>query len=539
MKYPLRQRRTAESGASLMLAVMSLIFLVPMIGLAVDVGMLYVVKARLQGAVDGASLAAARSLNLGQTTAAQATSAKQNAVNWFYANFPPGSWLTNSTLMDTSDTHAHVYDDLVNPNLRHVDVTASSHVPTLFMNWFGVRFTNIVAYGFASRRDVNAMLVMDRSGSMCHSSSPPCTSSDPTCGALIQASKTFTGQFSAGRDKIGAISFADNAYLHSVPTTAFQTSLGYINSFGTGNGELDTIACGGGTATPQAIALAYNELYKINQPGALNVIVVETDGKPNTVTENFWDGAASAIAAGSSCRDANNKTKGQGGFGSSAALPAWTGGHSMNAGGSGYMADIPAGIIGGIGGTDTGTTSFFLFNSWTTLKTNTYSEVTTGGGATPQYSAANGCWMAMNHSTSGSANDLAWMPATDVYGSNLVNPSYNFVNGVSGAHITDLTMNNIRAASFNATDSVATRARTNANLPVTVFAVGFTSTVDDTILQRIANDPDWLPSASCVSSGDCVFNANQPQGTYVFAASTADLIPAFLTLSSQILRLSR
>ena len=210
MKSPLRQRGTPESGASLMLAVMSLIFLIPMIGLAVDVGMLYVVKARLQGAVDGASLAAARSLNLGQTTGAQATSAKQNAVNWFYANFPAGNWFTNSTLMDTTDAHAHVYDDSVNPNLRHVDVTASSHVPTLFMNWFGVRYTNIVAYGFASRRDVNAMLVLDRSGSM--GVFTPCGNV-----LLITAAKTFTGQFSAGRDKIGAISFADNAYLHSVP----------------------------------------------------------------------------------------------------------------------------------------------------------------------------------------------------------------------------------------------------------------------------------------------------------------------------------
>src|SRR5579862_2721813 len=114
--------KKSESGASLILAVISLVFIIPMIGLAVDVGMLYVVKARLQGAVDGASLAAARSLNLGQTTGAQATSAKQNAVNWFYANFPAGSWFTTGTLMDTTDAHAHVYDDAVNPNLRHVDV---------------------------------------------------------------------------------------------------------------------------------------------------------------------------------------------------------------------------------------------------------------------------------------------------------------------------------------------------------------------------------------------------------------------------------
>ena len=525
MTFPQRGKNR-EQGISLMLAVISLIFIIPMIGLAVDVGMLYVVKARLQGAVDGASLAAARALNLGQTTAAQATSAKQNAVNWFYANFPAGSWFTTGTLMDTSDAHAHVYDDTVNPNLRHVDVTASSNVPTLFMNWFGVKKTLIVANGFASRRDVNAMLVLDRSGSM-----------GSSCGSLITAAKTFTGQFSAGRDKIGAISFGDNAYLHSVPLDTFQTKLGYINSLGTGNGELDTIACGGGTATPQAIALAYNELYKINQPGALNVIVVETDGRPNTVTMNFWDGSTAGLSSGSGCLDASIplKKKSAGGFASLAVLPAWTAGHSMNAGGTGYMADIPAGMIGGLGGGDSSTV-FLLFNSWTTVKANTYSEVSPGGGVTPQYSAANNCAMAGNHSTT---SDLAWMPTRDVYGSNLINASYNTVSGISGSHITNLTMANIRAAAFNATDDMATRARTNANVPVTVFAIGFTNSVDDTLLQRIANDPDWISSTSCASSGDCVVHTDQPEGTYVFAATTADLIPAFLSLSSQILRLSR
>jgi Flp pilus assembly protein TadG len=526
-----------QKGISLMLAVISLIFIIPMIGLAVDVGMLYVVKARLQGAVDGASLAAARALNLGQTTAAQATSAKQNAVNWFYANFPAGSWFTTGTLMDTSDVHAHVYDDAVNPNLRHVDVTASSYVPTLFMNWFGVTKTLIVANGFASRRDVNAMLVLDRSGSMCFPSSSPCTSSNANCGSLIKAAKTFTGQFSAGRDKIGAISFADNAYLHAIPLDTFQTTLGYINSLGTGNGELDTIACGGGTATPQAIALAYNELYKINQPGALNVIVVETDGKPNTVTMNFWDGTSAGLSSSSNCLDTSvplpGKKKSAGGFASSSVLPAWTAGDSMNTGGTGYMADIPAGMIGGLGGADTGANVYLLFNSWTTVKANTYSETAN------QYSAANGCSMASTHSPSPSPTDLAWMPTTDVYGNNLINASYNTVGGISGGHITSLTMPNIRAAAFNALDDAATRARTNANIPVTVFAIGFTTDVDDTILQRIANDPDWIPNASCASSGDCVVHTDQPEGTYVFAATTADLIPAFLSLSSQILRLSR
>jgi hypothetical protein len=59
--------------------------------LVVNVGVLDSAKSRLQAAVDGASLAAARALNLGETTAAPAASAQQNAVNLCYANFPNGT----------------------------------------------------------------------------------------------------------------------------------------------------------------------------------------------------------------------------------------------------------------------------------------------------------------------------------------------------------------------------------------------------------------------------------------------------------------
>src|ERR1700683_807192 len=99
----IRQDKTREKGVSLFLAIAALVWVViPMLGLVVDVGILYSAKARLQAAVDGAALAAARALNLGQTTAEQATAAQQNAVNWFYANFPPGNWSTTGTVMNTA-----------------------------------------------------------------------------------------------------------------------------------------------------------------------------------------------------------------------------------------------------------------------------------------------------------------------------------------------------------------------------------------------------------------------------------------------------
>jgi Flp pilus assembly protein TadG len=115
-------KASREKGISLFLGTMSLVFIVPMMGLFVDVGILYAVKARLQASVDGAALAAARALNLGQTTQAQASNAQQNAVNWFYANFPSGNWSTSNTQMTTASVQ--VFDDPNNASVRNITVTA-------------------------------------------------------------------------------------------------------------------------------------------------------------------------------------------------------------------------------------------------------------------------------------------------------------------------------------------------------------------------------------------------------------------------------
>ena len=134
----IRHRRNREKGAALFMAVAALVWIViPMLGLVVDLGILYSAKARLQAAVDGAALAAARALNLGQTTTTQAVSAQQNAVNWFYANFPTGNWATFNTVMTTANVI--VINSPSNANLRQVTVTASTSVPTWFMKYLGLQ----------------------------------------------------------------------------------------------------------------------------------------------------------------------------------------------------------------------------------------------------------------------------------------------------------------------------------------------------------------------------------------------------------------
>jgi hypothetical protein len=550
------KRKLSQSGTALIIGTVSMVLVVPMVGLAVDVGLLYALKAQLQASVDGASLAAARALSLSANTTSQVSDAQHNANNWFYSNFPNSYWGASSTDMAPDDAHVHVYDDPTNAHLRHVDVTAAIDAPNYFMRWFGSPTTHIVAKGFASRRDVVAMLVLDRSGSM-----------GTACSGLIDAAKLFNGQFTAGRDKIGAVSFADNAYLHSVPTTNFRTALGFDTSVGatgsgTGTGELDNITCGGGTNTASAISMAYNEIYKVAEPGALNVIVFETDGKPNTVTLNFADINYStntlnavALASGSGCLDNNNKTKSGGGFNNYASIRNWQSNspsHVLTALAAGqttapyysatqpgpafFTSDVPAGMIGALGGTDPGTSySVLMFSSWTNSTANHFNE--TGSGANPYLTNANGC--AFNGSQSQDFSDLAWLPTTDVYGNNLVNAAYYSVstatlNGAS--RISPISPTQIRGAAFNAVDDAAHRFRTNATIPVTFYAVGFNS-ADTVIMQRVANDPGWLTNASCTAQ--CQYDSTQPTGKYVYAATTSALSGAFQALASQILRLAQ
>src|SRR5262249_9071512 len=127
MKHVSR-RRQSERGIILMMATASLVAIIPLVGLSVDVGDLYACKARIQAAVDGASLAAARALVLGASTEAQALTARHNAVNWFYANFPINNWGTRNILM-TLDT-VQVHDETTDPgdislrNVRRVEVRA-------------------------------------------------------------------------------------------------------------------------------------------------------------------------------------------------------------------------------------------------------------------------------------------------------------------------------------------------------------------------------------------------------------------------------
>jgi len=368
---------------------------------------------------------------------------------------------------------------------------------------------------------------------------------------MVTAAKNFTGAFAEGRDQIGMLTFSDGFYLDSKPTTNFQALLGYSNAAGSANGAIDNITCGGGTGTAAAISLAYNELYKIAEPGAMNLIMLETDGLPNTLVYNFYatPGTLSTFALNttSNCVDQNNKTYKNNGWRTTSSSRAWITGIPMNTDGSGYMADVPAGAIGGFYTSDPaqGTYLYALFNPNQTTDSSSNSN-------SLYLPNANGCQFD-GALTGNYGVDLNWLPGQDVFG-NQVAPTSEYLpltltsgyNNLTGTANTDWP--NTHAAALNATDNAAYNARNNATLPAFVFVIGLGGNdgnpPDPILLQRIENDSSAdqfnSPAAypACSTETSCITYPNQPQGQFIYSPTAAQLGQAFLAISSQILRLS-
>jgi Flp pilus assembly protein TadG len=577
-----KARNQKEKGVTLILGTLSMLFIIPMMGLAIDVGFLYAVKSKLQASVDGAALASARALSIGATLSSQTSTAQAHAVTWFNSNFPSGYFGTYNTVMGTNNVNVFAGTGS-QAQVRNVTVSAQTTVDTFFMRWLGFGSTTIAANGNASRRTVVAMLVLDRSGSMCAGGTQPCagTGNALPCSAMVSAAKLFTGQFAEGSDYIGLVSFSDNAMVQSAPVQNFQTLLGYSNASGSGTGLLDQIGCYGGTATAEGLSLGYQLLYQSNLPGALNVLTLETDGLPNTLTMNFWDSTnlVPGLLTTSSCTDQNGKKytgSGGTGFKTTAEVPPWTTGLNMTSTADGflssnsYYSNVPTGMIGNVSSDDPGATNGF----WATLQ---YFTTSVGNSSKPfnafSYSASSSTYNCSADSDVTVPKDIGWFPAADIFG-NALNPSaytYESVTTDAKGHLTQsgsspANWKNYHLGVLNATDNAAYNFRSNATIPATVFAIGLggnsvNGPPDPVLLQRLANDPNgdefnttgpltgayagqyYYPCANAlekdVYSATCTTWSTQPQGTFIYAPNSTYLAEAFLRISSQVLRLSK
>lgn len=475
--------RTRQRGFSVLAMSLMLMITIPIIGLAIDTTVLYIDKARLQSSVDGAALAGAKALARGTDDPTQQANAKKAAATYVMLNYPSSYFFTNSI---TCNQATDVSIDETVANQTSVKVTAHANVATLFMGWLHISSTNVNATATTVRRDVNIAMVVDRSGSLALTSS---------CAPLQQSAVNFVNKFSNGRDEIALVTFASSTHADFHISTNFQTASPNVVSL------IQGFTCEGSTSTAMALWYGYDQLVSLNQPNALNVILLFTDGKPTGVNVNM------PIANSSSCTNAH------------AGTPKY---------------------INGLYNTYTNVNQFFGILNPVNNGTITNSDFN----PTPDGSTGAGCaYMAGGWSNSVTVtSDFLGVPTTDIYGDNL-NNGYQAITLNGNGYIDLGNSNNAGSMPMNAADSAATKIRSGSAEPSTlpnsgrslnnviVYTIGLGNApypISSDLLERISNDPR-----------STIFNSSQPTGLFILAPTSADIDSAFASVASEILRIAK
>jgi Flp pilus assembly protein TadG len=262
----------------LVLVAVSILVLMGLVGLAVDSGLAYGVKAKLASAVDAAAIAGARALAEGVDDDARIIAARKAAKDYYAANFP--AVFLGAARVPLTDPMIDAVHDAT--GYWTITVTGSAVMPVTFMRMLGFSDFPISAMGQAIRRDLDIVLVLDTSGSL--------ASPSGTFPALKAAAVNFVNKFNAGSngDRVGVVSFASGAVVN-VPivkdgTRGFNKTQ-VVNA-------INALNVSGSTASAEGLRLALNDINgvpAINR-SSLRMIVFFSDGAPNDVPAVFSNG---------------------------------------------------------------------------------------------------------------------------------------------------------------------------------------------------------------------------------------------------------
>lgn len=514
----LKRPSSGSRGQALIIMAVSFIALGGMLGLAIDVGIAYFIQARLSQAVDAASLAGARSLARGSTTEEQAQNAMLVANRYFTANFPVGFWACTTQL--NSDNR--VDPGAVGSKIRRVYYGATATTPLYFLRLIGKTSATVAAKAVAQRRDANIVIVLDRSGSMSGS-----------IGQLVDSAKWFVGQFAVGRDKVGLVTFG-GTYNLIKPTINFTSDPTNVPD---AIDKLTSATVYGTTNHAQPLWVAYQALADpafTNEPDALNVIVFFTDGLPNTIMADWstTDGTTLNLRKTTTC---SNGTTGSGsslkynpvvgyalvdgynnmlGLFATTLAPPYQPNPASPAGAVISPGTIPTAYV---------TTASDKYRVGSQLGDSSTREIL-------NVTKSSGCGF-----TSGLTQDFKQIPTADYYG-NLTKSSTQY----KPVTLTNFTYSNLVAAAFNAGDYAAQRMRAGvlgsptAIVPlVDTIALNTGEAPDSVYMKRLANTVD------STNTDAPAVQKTAPIGLYTYAATTADLQPAFVQIASQILHLAQ
>jgi Flp pilus assembly protein TadG len=251
----------SRRGQVLVLFAVMLPLLLAFVALAVDVVYAFMVKAALVTAVDSAALAGSRAIVNGSAAVAAAVD------RTFHANLPDGylikgqpSYAPNPPVITTGADGS-----------RSISLTGTARSPTFFLGVFGYSGWDVKAYAKAGRRDINILLILDRSGSLV----------DAGAWDDVQAAASFfVQQFDDTHDRVGLVSFGTNSRVDYSPQTSFKTPVvNLINNMEARHGN--------DTNSPMGMYLAYDALRTLNDASAENVIVLFTDGRSDAIPGQF------------------------------------------------------------------------------------------------------------------------------------------------------------------------------------------------------------------------------------------------------------
>ena len=262
-----RNSRYKQRGAVSIIVAASIVLLIGVLGLAVDAGMGYMVKAKLDAATDAAAIAAGEAVTTGSNQAAQSANAITAANTFFAANYPAGYLGTTASLNTPSVAF--------NQGTITINTSAQASFPVSFMRLFGFNLLNVASASQTVRKDLDLVLIIDTTSSM---------ATDPAVPPAVRsAAITFLQQFDPLTDRVSLIHFAYG-------TVVDQPFNGNTRGFNMAamTKSINALNFSGSTNSEEAYWNALDQLNRvITQPSSLRVIVFFSDGAPNSFSSIF------------------------------------------------------------------------------------------------------------------------------------------------------------------------------------------------------------------------------------------------------------
>lgn len=259
---------STSDGQIILVVAISLVVILALVGLALDIGIAYGVKAKLNAAVDAAALAACRAKASGADDAASSAA----AANFFHANFPKG-YLGVSAVADPTTATATVNGEWV------VTVTATADSPAHFARVLGWEHFTVNALAEAGKPSLDLAFVIDTTASM----------SGVFSEVKLQA-EAFVNKFNENTDRIALVPFATGVGFDNQGNLNDGVE---INTFKMGfdkkaiNKAIKQLKVGGNTASEIGMRVGIDQLNKVDVPAGRRIIVFFSDGAPNTFTGIF------------------------------------------------------------------------------------------------------------------------------------------------------------------------------------------------------------------------------------------------------------